>query len=64
MPNLIVAWNYVRAVIDLDDRRDHGVITTEMAVVIFLLVAGAIAIVGILVTAATNNANNVPVPGS
>ena len=64
MPNLIVVWNYVRARIDLDDRRDHGVITTEMAVVIFLLVAGAIVVVGILVTAATNNAENVPVPGS
>jgi hypothetical protein len=62
MSNLTLVWNYLRARADLDGRGDHGLVTTEMAVVIFLLVAGAIAIVGILITAATNNAENVPVP--
>lgn len=63
MSSLTFVWNYLRARFDLDVRGDRGVITTEMAVVIFLLVAGAIAVVGILITAATNNAENVPVPG-
>ena len=64
MSNLSLVWSYLRARADVSSRDDRGVVTTEMAVVIFLLVAGAIAIVGILVTAATNNAENVPVPGS
>jgi hypothetical protein len=63
MSSLTIVWDYLRARFDLDGRSDRGVITTEMAVVIFLVVAGAIAVVGILVTAATNNAENVPVPG-
>jgi len=63
MSSLTFVWNYLRARFDLEGRGDRGVITTEMAVVIFLLVAGAIAVVGILITAATNNAENVPVPG-
>jgi hypothetical protein len=62
MSYLFAVWTYMRARADLDGRRDDGLITTEMAVVIFLLVAGAITIVGILITAATNNAENVPVP--
>lgn len=62
MSNLTLVWSYLRARADVASRDDRGVVTTEMAVVIFLLVAGAIAIVGILITAATNNAENVPVP--
>jgi hypothetical protein len=63
MFNPTIVWDYLRARLDLDGRRDDGVLTTEMAVVIFLVVAGAIAVVGILMAAATNNAENVPVPG-
>jgi hypothetical protein len=62
MSNLTAAWNYLRARLDLDGRRDNGLITTEMAVVIFLIVAGAITVVGILIAAAMTNAENVPVP--
>jgi hypothetical protein len=64
MSHLTIIWNYLRARADLESRGDRGVITAEMAVVIFLLVAGAIVVAGILITAATNNAENVPVPGS
>lgn len=47
--------------LELLDNED-GLTTTEMAVVTFLLVGGAIVVTGIVVTAATNNANNIPVP--
>ncbi len=49
------------AVADRLDNED-GLTTTEMAVVTFLLVGGAIVVTGIVVTAARNNANNIPVP--
>jgi hypothetical protein len=64
MSHFTIIWNYLRARANLESRGDRGVITAEMAVVIFLLVAGAIVVAGILITAATNNAENVPVPSS
>ena len=43
-------------------RRDRGLTTTEVAVITFLLVGAAIVVMGIIYTAATNNANNIPDP--
>jgi hypothetical protein len=45
----------------LRDEED-GLTTTEVAVVTFLLVGAAIVVMGIIYTAAANNANNIPVP--
>jgi hypothetical protein len=41
---------------------EDGLTTTEVAVVTFLLVGAAIVVMGIIYTAAANNANNIPVP--
>ena len=58
-------WQYLCARFKVDPHRDdRGVITTEFAVLVFLVVAGAIVVVGIVMNAAKNNANNVPVVGS
>ena len=56
----VVLWRYTlaRLGIDLDDER--GLTTTEIAVVTFLLVGAAIAVMGIIFVAAKNNANNIP----
>ena len=45
----------------LHDEED-GLTTTEIAVVTFLLVGAAIVVMGIIYVAATNSANNIPVP--
>ena len=45
----------------LKDEED-GLTTTEIAVVTFLLVGGAIVVMGIIYAAARNNAENIPVP--
>ena len=45
----------------LRDEED-GLTTTEIAVVTFLLVGAAIVVMGIIYVAATDNANNIPVP--
>jgi hypothetical protein len=47
----------------LRDEED-GLTTTEVAVVTFLLVGAAIVVMGIIYTAAANNANNIPVPSA
>ena len=41
---------------------EDGMTTTEIAVITFLLVGAAIVVMGIIYTAATNSANNIPVP--
>lgn len=48
----------------LDALRDdeEGMTTTEIAVATFLLVGAAIVVMGIIFTAASDNANNIPVP--
>ena len=57
-------WQYLCARFKVDrPRDDRGVITTEFAVLTFLVVAGAIAVVAILMATARNNAENVPVMG-
>lgn len=62
MINPMAVWQYLCARFNLNRRGDEGLVTTEVAVVVFLLVAGAILVVGILMAAAEGNANNVPVP--
>lgn len=62
MINPVAVWQYLCARFNLGRRGDEGLVTTEVAVIVFLLVAGAILVVGILVAAAEDNANNVPVP--
>ncbi|MBW3642402.1 MAG: hypothetical protein KY447_05755 [Actinobacteria bacterium] len=56
------AWAYVLARLDTDPDRDDGLTTTEIAVITFLLVGAAIVVMGIIFTAAKNNANNIPDP--
>lgn len=53
---------YVLARLDVDPRGERGLTTTEVAVITFLLVGAAIVVMGIIYTAATNNANNIPDP--
>ncbi|MDE0804587.1 MAG: hypothetical protein OSA99_14865 [Acidimicrobiales bacterium] len=54
--------DYVLARLELDPRGDRGLTTTEVAVITFLLVGAAIVVMGIIYTAATDNANNIPDP--
>lgn len=55
-------WDYLFARLRLDSRRENGMTTTEVAVITFLLVGAAIVVMGIIYTAARENANNIPVP--
>jgi hypothetical protein len=59
-----IIWQYLQARfnLDLDRSDDSGLVTSEMAVAAFLLVAGAIIVIGLLMAAAEDNAANVPVP--
>ncbi|MFP5488822.1 MAG: hypothetical protein ACLGHQ_11015 [Acidimicrobiia bacterium] len=59
---LRICAEYVVARLDADPRGDRGLTTTEVAVITFLLVGAAIVVMGIIYTAATNNANNIPDP--
>jgi hypothetical protein len=61
MINPVAVWQYLRARFKLD-RNDSGVLTTEAAVIVFVVIVGAITVLGILMAAAEQNANNVPVP--
>ncbi len=53
-----VEYNMTRAGIDVRDER--GAISTEMAVVMAGLIAIAVVVVGILMSKAQSNANNIP----
>lgn len=57
-----LAWDYALARLSIDPRDERGLTTTEIAVVTFLLVGAAIVVMGIIYTAAQNNANNIPDP--
>ena len=59
-----LCWDYAlaRLGIDLDD--ESGLTTTEVAVITFLLVGAAIVVMGIIFTAAKNNASNIPDPAT
>lgn len=62
MTPLSVLWQYLSARFDLPARDDRGAVTTEMAVVIFVLVTAAIGVLGVIAAAAMDTANSVPVP--
>ena len=57
-----LAWGYALARLRIDPRDERGLTTTEIAVITFLLVGAAIVVMGIIVAAAENNANNIPDP--
>jgi hypothetical protein len=57
-----LAWDYALARLRIDPRDERGLTTTEIAVITFLLVGAAIVVMGIIYTAAQNNANNIPDP--
>lgn len=59
-----VVLSYLAARLRLGTRRDDGLTTTEMAVLTFLLVGGAIVVGGIIFSAAKNNANAIPEPST
>lgn len=54
--------NWMAAQFDLIRDDEEGMTTTEIAVATFLLVGAAIVVMGIIFTAASDNANNIPVP--
>lgn len=54
--------DYVLARLGIDPEDERGLTTTEVAVITFLLVGAAIVVMGIIYTAAQNNANNIPDP--
>lgn len=54
--------DYALARVGIDPDDERGLTTTEIAVVTFLLVGAAIVVMGIIFTAAKNNANNIPDP--
>ncbi len=54
--------DYVLARLGVDPNDERGMTTTEVAVITFLLVGAAIVVMGIIYTAAQNNANNIPDP--
>ncbi len=57
-----LGWDYALARLRIDPRDERGLTTTEIAVITFLLVGAAIVVMGIIYTAAQNNANNIPDP--
>jgi hypothetical protein len=54
--------DYILARLGVDPNDERGLTTTEVAVITFLLVGAAIVVMGIIYTAAKNNANNIPDP--
>ena len=57
-----LAWDYTLARLRIDPHDERGMTTTEVAVITFLLVGAAIVVMGIIFSAARNNANNIPDP--
>lgn len=62
MSDSTLVFDYLRARLRLDERRQDGSITAEVAVVTFLLVAMAIVVLGVIYTAAKGNADSIPTP--
>lgn len=56
------SWDYVLARLNIDPHDERGLATTEIAVITFLLVGAAIAVMGVIYNAAQSNANNIPDP--
>ena len=62
MPDPSLLFDYLCARLNIDPTDEHGMTTTEVAVVTFLLVGIAIVVLGVIYTAATGNADNIPTP--
>ena len=62
--HLALIAGYLAARLRLGSRSEEGLTTTEMAVLTFLLVGGAIVVGGIIFSAAKNNANAIPEPAT
>ena len=62
LDHLAVTVAYLAARLRLGTRADDGLTTTELAVLTFLLVGGALVVGGIIFNAAKNNANAIPDP--
>lgn len=62
MAYLHLAVAYAVARLRIGERTEDGLTTTELAVLTFLLVGGAIVVGGIIFNAAKNNANSIPDP--
>ncbi len=55
-------FHYICARLGIDPSEEDGMTTTEVAVITFLLVGAALVVMGIIYTAAQDNANNIPTP--
>jgi ABC-type enterobactin transport system permease subunit len=64
LDHFAVVVGYFAARLRLGTRREDGLTTTEMAVLTFLLVGGAIVVGGIIFSAAKKNANAIPDPAA
>jgi hypothetical protein len=64
MPDLSLLFDYLCARLGIDRSDDRGMTTTEVAVITFLLVGAAIVVLGIIYTAAKNNADSIPTPAN
>jgi hypothetical protein len=62
MPDLDLIFQYLCARLGIRPDDEAGMTTTEVAVITFLLVGAAILVVGIIVSAAKGNAENIPNP--
>jgi ABC-type enterobactin transport system permease subunit len=62
LDHLAVTVAYLAARLRLGTHADDGLTTTELAVLTFLLVGGALVVGGIIFNAAKNNANAIPDP--
>jgi hypothetical protein len=63
VPDLSLIFSYICARLGLEPS-DDGMTTTEVAVITFLLVGAAIVVLGIIYTAAKNNADSIPTPST
>ncbi len=55
-------WAYLQARFHVDPDREAGLTTTEIAVITFLLVGGAIVVMGIIFQVAKGNIESIPDP--
>lgn len=62
MSQLQLIYRYLCARLGVDPKSERGMISTEAAVVTFLLVGAAIVVLGLIYNAAKGNANNIPQP--
>lgn len=62
LDHLALTVSYFAARLRLGSRSDDGLTTTELAVLTFLLVGGALVVGGIIFSAAKKNANAIPDP--